>query len=70
MTTDLLHLMTMTIKFYIESGITRLEINIHNIVLVNFSHSLLHSYNDAFSYLTLYKIHPQTMHQFFNVFLE
>jgi hypothetical protein len=36
---DLLHLMTATIRFYMESGIARLQIDIHNNVLVNFSHS-------------------------------
>jgi hypothetical protein len=36
----LLHLMTMTIKFFMESGIARLQINIHNSVLVKFSHLL------------------------------
>jgi hypothetical protein len=35
MAIDLLHLMTMTIKFYMESGIVWLHIDIHNNVLVN-----------------------------------
>ncbi len=31
---------------------------------------LLHSYSDALSYLTFCRIHLQTMHQIFSVFLE
>jgi hypothetical protein len=38
MATNLLHLMTTTIRFYMESGIARLQIDIHISVLVNFSH--------------------------------
>jgi phosphatidate phosphatase PAH1 len=36
MTINLLHLMTMIIKFYMESGIAKLLIDIHNNLLVNF----------------------------------
>jgi hypothetical protein len=39
-TIDLLHLMIRTIRFYMESGIAKLQIYIHNSVLVNFSHFL------------------------------
>ncbi len=40
--------MTMAIQFYMASGIAKLEIDIHYMVLVSFSHILfLHSYNDA-----------------------
>jgi hypothetical protein len=41
--TNLLHLMTMTIIFYMENGIARLQIYVDNNVFVNF----LHSYNDG-----------------------
>jgi len=40
-TTYLLHLMTTTIRFYMESGTARLQIDIHNNVLANFLHFLL-----------------------------
>jgi hypothetical protein len=41
MATNLLHLMTMTIIFYMENGFARLQIDIHNSVFVNFLHSFL-----------------------------
>jgi hypothetical protein len=40
MTIDLLEFMTMTIRFYMENGNTKLSIDIDNNVFVNFSHSL------------------------------
>jgi hypothetical protein len=54
MTTDLLDFMTMTIKFYMDNGITKLLITMY---LSIFRILFLHSYNDALSYLTLCRIH-------------
>jgi hypothetical protein len=53
-----------------ESAIARFHKDIHYNVLVNFSLIFLHSYSDVFSYVTLCRIHLQTLHQVFNVLLE
>jgi hypothetical protein len=68
MATNLLHFMTTTTRFYMENGIARLYI-VFITVYLSISHILfLHSYSDALNYLTLCRVHLQTVHQFFNVF--
>jgi hypothetical protein len=44
----LLHLMTTTIRFYMESGIAKLQLDIHTMYLSISRILFLHSYNDAF----------------------